>query len=253
MLRGFNTLRHEANFDGGGLAPDAGLTPDGLPHEAPPEPEQEQGWQGVSQEQWESQQEQLQQMSALVQQLAPVAEYMQGFPGQGQQQQEQGQPFDLFADDAEDRIRNMIREENAPYREIVQERQHEELVGRAKDMISDTENRLGELTRPQYGEGQSGLAPADLVLQLAQSYSPAMVNQYGPGVRADEAAIEKAYSEVKSYQEALVAAAEQREYNQASTLSSAPREPSGSGVASQPLVTTQPGGWEAFKSRHNLS
>lgn len=254
MLHGFNTLRFEATPDGdfatGGMPEHTGLTPEGV---APPAVEPEPAWEGVSQEDWEAQQQFVAQAQEMLQRLAPVADYMQQVPGPEQfGQQQQGEPFDIFADNSEEQIRRMIREETAPYAEVVQARQLEELEGRARDMIGDTESRLGELMRPAYEEGQRGLDPGDLVLQFAQAYSPEMVQKYGPGVRADEAAIEMAYEQVKTYQEALLQASQQRDFNQASTLSSAPREPAGAGVASQPLVTTQPGGIAAFKERWGL-
>jgi hypothetical protein len=80
-----------------------------------------------------------------------------------------------------------------------------------------------------------------------------MVQQYGEGVRADEAAIEAAYEQVKTLFDAVTAAHDSRQQNQLNALRSAPVEPGSSGIAAAQAVTTQPGGWDAFKARHGLT
>ena len=202
-------------------------------------------------------QEQLAQQSQIIEQLAPVAEYMQGMPGPQQQIDGGLVPPDPFSDTYQQDFENYLEARDAqrlgPFQEVLQERQLDELESRARDMIADVESEKGELLRPKYEEGQEGLNPADLVLQFAQAYSPNMVQQYGPGIRADEAAIELAYEHVKALQEGLIASSQERQQNQLSALSGAVREPGNSGIAAQPVVTTQPGGWEAFSARHGLS
>jgi hypothetical protein len=213
-----------------------------------PEPD---AWQGVSQEDWQQQQEVLQQQQELLQQLQPVAEYLQQVPGPEQFQQPS--EIDLFADNATDQIRQLIRDETAPYNEVMQQRRLEELEASAHDMIADYQSEKGELLQPKYEEGQQGLDPNTLILEVAKSYSPTMVQQYGEGIRADEEAIAAAYEDVKQLFDGLTAAHEARQQNQLAALSGAPREPGASGIAAQPAITTQPGGWDSFKARWELS
>jgi hypothetical protein len=239
------------------MAPGAGLGP---PADAPPAPAVEES----PAPEGPDVAEQLQQLQAayeeqqqLLQTLAPVAEYMQNAPGPPEQSQQQMAPPDPWSENYASEMEAYLEARDAvrlaPYRETMQSQQLEELEGRARDMIADVQAEKGELITPQYEEGVKGLDPSDLVLQFAQSYSPEMVQRYGQGIKADEAAIERAYEEVKQLFEGVAAANEARQANQIATLNGAPREPGATGIAAQQVVTTQPGGWDAFKARHGLS
>src|SRR6266496_2688579 len=251
-MRGFNTLRFETTADG---QPIAGLGGgEGEFANEPPTPaaEPETQYAQIPAEQWEQVNALVQQQQEMLQQLAPVAEYMQAVPTPGQFQQQQPPEIDLFGDNPTDQIRQLIREETAPYHEVMQARRLEELESSARDMIHDVQSAKGEILAPRYDEGQDGLKPDDLILEIAKSYSPAMVSRYGEGVRADEAAIEAAYEDVKMLFDGIAAAHDARAQNQVNALRQAPREPGSSGIAAQPAVTTVPGGFEAFKARHGL-
>jgi len=256
MGRGFNTLRFEVTPDGAtGMAPDGGLTPGGIPHEAPSEPVAEDDGPDVAQ-QLEQLQQAFAEQSQLLEQLAPVAEYMRGAPGPQQSGGAEPQIPSPFDDQYEQKMADYLEYRDSqrlgPYQEVMQAQRMEQLENQARDMIHSVIQEKGELLTPQYDEGQSGPGPEDMILQIAQRYSPQMVEQYGEGVRADEAAIEAAYEEVKTYQEALVAANDARASNQINALRNAPREPGSSGVAAQPAVTTVEGGWEGFKAKWGL-
>ena len=247
----FNALRFETTPDG--MVAGGGLTPDGVPDGMPdPEPVQE----GPSvEDQLAEFQQVIAEQQAMLEKLAPVADAWQQIPGP----QDNGQPPQMpspFEDDYGPKMEAYLEYRDAqrlgPYQEVMQQQRMEQLENTARDMIHDVVQSKGELLSPQYGEGQQGITPEDMILEFAKSYSPQMVAQYGEGVRADEAAIEAAYEDVKTLQDAWLAAAEARQSNQLNALRQAPREPGSSGVAAQPAVTTVAGGWEAFKARHGL-
>lgn len=258
-MRGFNTLRFEADPFGGGLPSGPGVSPvdpDGPgPGPVEPEPAPEQAPDIAAQ--MAEMQQIVEQQQQMLQQLQPMAEYL----GSAPQPQIDGQTYpqipDPFSENYAAEMQQFLdardQQRLAPYEEIFHERRMEELNGRAMDMIHDVQQRNGELLSPQYEEGMDGLKPDKLILEIAKDYSPQMVGQYGEGVRADEAAIEAAYNDVKTLFEGIAAAHDARAQNQLSALSSAPREPGSSGIAAQTAVTTQPGGWEAFKARQGLT
>lgn len=253
MGRGFfNTLHFETTVDGGtiaGLGAGGGGT---IGPEPTVEPEAG-GWSGISEDQWNDTQELLAQQSQMLEQLAPVAQHLQ--PPQ-MQQPDQLRPPDPFSETyGEDFQRYMEArdaQQFAPYQQMLAQQRLEDLEASARDIISDVEQTNGELLQPAYDDGQKGLDNHTLMLELAKSYAPHFVSQYGEGVRADEAAVQAAYERMKSYQSALLAAAEQRQRNQMQALRQAPTAPASSGVAAEPAVTTQPGGWDNFRVRHNL-
>lgn len=255
-MHGFNTLRFQVTPDGGGMAADAGLTPAGVDDGMPePEPQIDNG--AALEEQLSQLQERYEEQNQMLQQLAPFAEYMQNVPGS--QQPDNGVPtmptdnFDPnYPQQMEAYLEYRDQQRLGPYQEIMQNQRQEQLNGAAMDMIHDTIQRNGELLSPQYEEGQTGLGNDQMILEVAKSISGEYVAKYGEGVRADEAAIDAAYHQVKTYQDSLLAAADARAANQVATLRQAPREPGSSGVAAQPAVTTVPGGWGAFKARHGL-
>lgn len=249
-----NTLRFQVTPDGPvGMTGDAGLTPDGVAYESPePEPVNE----GPSVEDQLSQlQAAYAEQAQLLEQLAPVAEAWQGMPQQQTDAQAPTMPSP-FDENYEQKMTEFLEYRDnqrlGPYQEVMQQQRMEQLEGTARDMIHDVIQTKGELIMPQYEEGKSGLGPEDMILEIAKSYSPGMVAQYGEGVRADEAAIEAAYDEVKGFQDALIAASDARAANQVATLRGAPREPGSSGVAAQPAVTTVAGGWDGFKNKWGL-
>lgn len=254
MLRGFNTLRFETTPDG--QPANAGLTPDGLQGEPPPDQGGEREWEGISQDEWLQAQQMLVQQNDMLERLAPVADYMSGAPGPASQDAPQlPDPFTSqnYASEMEAYLEHRDQQRLAPYQDIMQQQRLETLEASARDMIGDVISREGDLLMPDYEEGVSGLTPADRILAGAKEYSAQTVAQYGEGVRADEEAIRMAYEDEKTYQSALIAAHEAQQQNRLHALRTAPREPGSSGIAAQPAVTTQPGGKEAFMARWGLS
>lgn len=264
MGLGFNTLRYETTLDGPGdlgagisPQPQLNIDPDGPPPGAPPPAAEQQGWQGVTEEQWDQYQQVVQQQNEMLQRLAPVAEYLENAPQpqiDGQTYLRAPDPYESqnFQADLEQYVTDRITQAQSPYADMMQQQRMEQLESSARDMIHDVIQTQGELLNPQYGDGQQGLAGDDLILQFAKAYSPMMVAQYGEGLRADEAAIGAAYEEIKAYNDAIIAAHEARQTNQINALRGAPREPGYSGVAAQPESTTVEGGMAAFKQRWDL-
>lgn len=253
-MRGFNTLHFEVSEDTGGI-PGGGLTPDGLMgEEAAPAPVEAEPTVDSAQ-QLEQLQAMVEQQQAMLDQLAPVAEYMQAAPQPGGAQQEPKPPAP-WSDNYESEMAQYLdwRDEQrlGPFQEVMQQQRTETLKSAAFDIISDIQAEHGEIIAPKYQEGQQGLQPNELILEYATRFYPEIEQQYGAGPRADEEAFLLAYNEVKSLYEGWTAAHDERQANQLSTLSNAPREPGASGIAAQPAVTTQPGGWEGFKARHGL-
>ena len=252
----FNALRFEATPDGmAGMAPGGGLTPDGVPHESPPEPDPVP--EGPTVEDQLAQFSQIiSEQQAMLEQLAPVADYMQQAPGQNGQPQEPTMPSpfdDDYGQKMEQYLEYRDQQRLGPYQEAMQAQQSERAEGLALDIVHTIEQEKGELLSPKYGEGEDGLTPQELVVQLAANvYYPDARAQFGDTNRADEMALLSAYEDVKRLETAWLAAAEEQHANQLHTLSQAPREPGSSGVAAQPAVTTVAGGWEAFKARHGL-
>lgn len=242
-----------------GDQPIAGLGPGMPPNPAPDEPpaqEPEPAGPDTA-----AQLEQLQaafdQQQEVLQQLAPMAEYLQNAPGPQTQNGEQPllppEPWDEnYQQKMHEYQKTMLDQALSPYQEQFQKQQFEQDQGRAMDIIADVQAERGELLQPQFEEGQKGLTPNELILARAIELYPQFESQHGRGPRADEAAIEQAYEDVKAHQDALLAAAQARQENQISRLGTAAREPANSGVASPPL-TIAPSSWDEFDRRHGIS
>lgn len=252
-MRGFNTLRFQVTPDG-----NAGLTPSGLEGDYV-EPEAPAEEAAPDETNYDDQFAQLQQTIAeqqeMLQRLAPIAEQMQG-PSAAPQQEGYLRPPDPFSENYPDELAQYVNaavdQRTAHLQQFTEQQNQTELRELARDRVADFVSQNGELIEPAYEEGFDGEKPIDRIIDGSVSIYPEMAQRYGDGMRAEEEAIRAAYENEKRYQDALVAAADARQQNQINALRQAPSEPGSSGIAAQPAVTTQLGGWDAFKSRHGL-
>jgi hypothetical protein len=252
-MRGFKTLHFEVSEDTGGI-PGGGLTPGGLMEGEPPAPAEPEAPQVDSAQQLEELQAMVERQQAMLDQLAPVAEYMQAAPqpGGAQQGPQIPDPFsENYAAEMQAYLDARDQERLAPYQEVMQQQRTEALTNAAFDIIADIQAEHGEIIAPKYQDGQDGLAPNELILQQATRYYPEIEQRYGPGPRADEEAFLMAYNDVKALYEGWAAAHDARQQNQLSTLSNAPREPGASGIAAQQSAIA--GNLDEFKARWDIS
>lgn len=226
------------HFPGGPVfeaVPEPGpLSPNYVPPEPEPEPEQ---WTGPTQEQWE-------QTQAMLAQTAESYETMQWLAQQAQQLQQQqmgqqGPVFDPFSEDANTQLRQIIREELAPYEQLRQDVILGEAEERASDILADLQARNGEFTQSQ---------SADLARALANQFLAEEQTKHGFGPKAAEAALERGYNTVREYENTLAQTAIERHNNQLKTLNDAPREP-GTGAPVMPAVQ---GGKPQFNSPQDV-
>lgn len=207
----------------------------GAPGVEPPAPEPE-AWAGPSQEQWEQTQQALGQ-------LGPVSEYVQQQMAERQRyaewQAQQGQQqarydIDLFGEDPGSQIaaivQHQLQQAMAPFADFMQGSQLSEAEERALDILEDDIAQNGEFL---VGDGAMEAARA-----LANAYMPELVQQYGYGPQAAEAALVRAAATIRQYEQAVSKAAIDRHLNQLRTLDGAPGEPGTTyGVGAQELIT----------------
>lgn len=180
----------------------------------------EEQWTGPSQEEWQSTMEFLGNLQRSME--APV----QAEP----QQEENGNqpifsPDDIYDPQAfESKLEKYIDSRLQPVNELTQSAQMAEASARAQDIVTDLQAQHGEFMLPD---------SADLVTVLANEYIEGAQERYGFGPRAAEAALEQAFKDVKSREEAIGKAYHERQMNQLSTLGKAPREPAVDSVSSQ--------------------
>lgn len=241
-----STIRFETTEGGG---PIAGLGPGGggeFQTQPPPEPEPDpNAWQGVSQEDWEAQQQALQQAQEQLQQLAPLSEVVQQMPTMGQpQQQGLGPPPDPTYDpegfsswlDARDAQRL------GPLENMYAEQQNQEGQERAMDIISD-------LTAEE-GKGFLIEGSAEKARNLAEEYMAGAIQQYGPGSQAAEAALAQAVDDVRNWELEVGKAYAAQQEQHLRALQTAPRELAGTGPISAQQVVTPQGGFDAVTNKY---
>jgi hypothetical protein len=168
-------------------------------------------------------QERFDQFTQSAEQLAFVAQQLQA-----QQQPQSREPWDPFAENAEEGLRNIIREELTPYQYARQTWEQQEGNERARDVLQDNISREGEFIL----EGSQ-----DRALRLAEAYLPEMQERYGATAEAAEQAINAAAAETREYERQVGEAYHARQMNQLKTLNDAPREP---GAVAPAVQTTGP-------------
>ncbi len=221
-----NRFCFEANGLGGPAVADPSVSdaPAGDPA-APAEPA---AWAPPGQE-WYEQTEQTQQaiLEYVQQQQQAQLAAQQAYFGQGQQQ-EQGPPRPSpFDDDWDEKLDAYIESKLAPFQQTQEQIVYGEAEELALDILNDIVKSQGDLLLPD---------SVKRARQLADSYVQEEQAKYGFGERAAEAALERAYNDVKAWEQAVGKAYHERQMNQLSTLSLAPREPNAPIQAAQEQV-----------------
>lgn len=174
------------------------------------------GWVGPSQEQWETQQQQLAALSHWAQQRAAL-----------EAQQARGQEIprpDPFSDTFQEDLDRYIEAKTAPFQQTYEQMELAAGEELAHDIIADNIAREGDFIH----EGSKQLA-----FQLSRSFLPQAIQRYGYTDKAGEAALEMACKHVRSLESQIGTAYHERQINQLHTLSGARGEPTGSTPAAQ--------------------
>jgi len=202
------------------------IAPEGLPVEGEPVVE-EAPWTGPSQEDWTGVQETLQALTPLVQQWNE----WQNAP----EEEEGAAPAGDYDPFEPESIRALIREELGPIQQYTQAQQMGEAEERAMDILTDISGREGEFLFDQ----SKGLAR-----ELANRYIGETQQKFGFGPKAAEAALERAYKDVRAWEDAVGKAYHERQVNQLSTLGQARREPAAAGTVGADQRAATEGGTE---------
>jgi hypothetical protein len=188
----------------------------------------ESAWAGVSQEEWQSATETLQQQQEMLEYFAGLMQ-----PQIPQPQGPEPVPLDPLDENFEERLNQWAEQKFAPYQQYVEAQQIREGNARAKDIIADEVAKNGEFIY----EGTH-----DRIQALAQAYSY-QTNQQFPGDprQAAEVAYDLAIKDVREWESAVGKAYHERQLNELATLSGA-RQDLGVGTNGTPQFTIPPGG-----------
>jgi hypothetical protein len=187
-----------------------------------PEP----AWAGPPQEEWEAAQETLALINQAIQE--PAQQYQQPY-------QEQQPQIDPLAEDFQTQLDQYLEQKFAPYASYQEQLVMGEAEEKAKDIIHSLEQEKGEFLDPKSSE---------LALQRANQYLPDTQAKYGYGPRAAEAALARAYDDIKQLEDTVGKAYYERQINQIRGLSNAPREAGVSGQQAGQQVSIPEGGDE---------
>lgn len=167
-------------------------------------------WSGPSQEDWEAMQDSFQQLNELI--SAAQAE-MQG--GGQQPAYDPDQP--LTMGELQAYLEQRDQEVLGPVYQDYESRQMDEAEQRAMDIIADIESREGEFLNSELSR--------QIARERANYYLDEAEARYGRGPKAAEAALTRAYKEVKEYENAVGNAYHERRSNEARGLRQAPQPP----------------------------
>jgi hypothetical protein len=177
------------------------------PEGEPTAPETEPAWSGPSQEEWGAVLGYVNQQAQREQQIGQL--YGAGPQAQdGPQRPDPWNRPDTFQEDLDAYINARMQ----PVSEFTQEARLAEAEERAQDILTDLVAKHGEFDK------EVAYARANVIL-------PQMVNRYGPGPKAAEAALEAAAQAQLEWERKRDEAAVGRYTNQIKTLAGAPGEP----------------------------
>lgn len=134
------------------------------------------------------------------------------------------QPIDPYADDFEDRLREIVRSETQPFQDTISRFQSQEDIARQFDVLADNEAREGEFLIRESSE-ECPVSSNEAAIALHYAFLDDAIQRFGNTPRAQEAALTQAYKVTRQWEEAVAKAALSRRDNQLATLTSAPREP----------------------------
>jgi hypothetical protein len=191
-----------------------------------PAPDAEPAWSGPSQDEWGAVLGYINQQAERDQRMAQV--YTGQPQPEGPQRPDPWNRPDTFQDDLDQYINARM----APVSQFTQEAALAEAEERAQDILTDLATRDGEFDK------ESAYARANVIL-------PQMVQRYGPGPKAAEAALEAASKAQREYEQKVREQAIAQYTNQIKTLAGAPGEPGSTyqvGVQSRTIPNYREGG-----------
>lgn len=211
----------------------------GLGDAAAGEPAVEGG--GEAAEPWSLSQDDYEQLTQAVSYLAQQEQARQA------QQNGDEEPLDPYADNFEDRLRDIIRAETKPLQETTSRFQQQEDIARQFDILADNEAREGEFLIREATE-ECPVSSNEAAIALHYAFLDEAIQRFGNTPRAQEAALSQAYKVTKQWEDAVAKAALERRDNQYATLSGAPREPA-AGAAEGTQVSPRGGDESAVLRR----
>lgn len=179
---------------------------------------QEEAWSGPTREEWEE----YRAFKSQVDQAQADYERQQAA-------QQQPVPLDWLDEDSQQQLAQFIDQRLAPLHQFQERAALQEGDERAMAIMDDIVTREGDFLFEESREKARA---------LADTYWPAVVQQYGPTRQAAETALERAAKDVRQWEQQVGKAYYDREVGQLRNLTSARREPgaAGTGAAQQQVV-----------------
>ena len=191
--------------------------------------------------------EQWQQMQQMVEQLGPLAEYVNQLPQQQEPYQQQQPGFEFDWDNPVESMRQLIRDEVAPIASFTQEQQYAEANEQAADILSDYLKSqgaqfLGDEKQQEYAREQALIRANHYVIEEAQ--------RFGEGLEAAEAAIKRAVDEQLAHDQAVGQAYAEQNMQQVRQITQAPQQPNLTSAQAAQTLTTPTGGPQAVFQKY---
>ena len=182
--------------------------------------EEEAGWQGPSEEEWQQTQQALQYFAAQEQARQEAAN--------GQQPQ-----IDPLSDNFIQQLDQYFEQKTAPYQQFTEQYQQSQAEEMAWDMLASAEQTEGEFLLRETSD-ELPVASPHMARAIAEDLLPEMQERYGPqSPKAVEAALTQAVKYVRQYEQAVGEAYMQRKQNELQTRLSAPMTTAANGQAAQ--------------------
>ena len=169
-------------------------------------------WSGVSQEQWQT----VEQGLGRMQEFFDYIDSLENQPQPNQQPQQEQFVLDPLSDTFQEDLDKYIESRLQPHNEYLEQQSLSEGEQRAMDILADFEASQGDFLIKAEKEGDPD--SRTMARQIAEAFLPEAQARFGYGPKAAEAALERAYTHMKSYEEAVGKAYHERKMNEMGSL-----------------------------------